>query len=195
MIWPCPKRFYRCFEQHLKMVRAFYHFITLSSTSLYIFSEISVIMWLPVIEHSLSRDLNQRSIKSRSFRYRRASGVQPLAPSRVNIEFRPVAVLGFAQLGKVENQGWKIEAIGPVEDRKPLALVIKDRNILHFSDLACLSLAQACSFISWCCAKIILAKQVAKKGVSKEAAAVASFSLRSAFHFLIKGAYRAAISP
>lgn len=34
---------------------------------------------------------------------------------------------------------------------------------------------------------------MAKKGVSKEAAAVSSFNLRSAFHFLIKGAYRAVI--
>lgn len=152
-------------------------------------------MWLPVIEHSLSRDLNQRDIKSWSFRQGRTSGVQPPAPSRVNTEFRPVATLGFAQLGKVENQGWKIKAIGPVEDRKPLVLVIEDKNILHFSDLACLSLAQARSFISWCCAKIILAKQVAKKGVSKEAAAVSSLRLRSAFHFLIKGAYRAAMLP
>lgn len=80
-----------------------------------------------------------------------------------------------------------------VQDRKPLVLVSGDKNILHFSDLACLSLAQARSFISWCCAKIILAKQVAKKGVSKEAAAVSSFSLRSAFHFLVQGARRAVV--
>lgn len=94
-------------------------------------------------------------------------------------------------------QGWKPmlknQSNRAVEDRKPLVLVIEDKNILHFSDLACLSLAQAHSFVSWCCAKIILAKQVAKKGVSKEAAAVSSISLRSAFHFLIKGAYRAVI--
>lgn len=94
-------------------------------------------------------------------------------------------------------QGWKPrlknQSNRAVEDRKPLVLVIGDKNILHFSDLACLSLAQSHSFISWCCAKIILAKQVAKKGVSKEAAAVSSFNLRSAFHFFIKGACRAVI--
>lgn len=44
---------------------------------------------------------------------------------------------------KLENQ-----AIGPVEDRKSLVLLIKDIIILNFSDLAYLSLAQALSFIS-----------------------------------------------